>query len=61
MVASKQSNGGIAQDSGSVVFYKNGSPEDTQNFNLGDNLSSVSYEMTSVSPGDTLAILISEG
>lgn len=62
MVAKKQSNGGIAQDNGTVQFIKNSSAIDSQNFSLGDNLSSgLFYNMTGVVAGDVLEISISEG
>jgi len=61
--AQKTSNGGIAQDAGTVVFYKNGSavPGGSIAFNIGDNVSAISYNYTGLVPTDDLGIEIYEG
>lgn len=65
MFAKKQSNGGIAQDAGSVSMLLNGVKQNTGldeiNFSLGDNVSNLSYVMTGISPGDVIEIHIEEG
>ena len=59
--ALKTSNGGIAQDAGIVVFLKNGTQVNSVTFNLGDNVSAISYNYTGLVPTDDLEIEIYEG
>jgi hypothetical protein len=59
--AEKTTNGGIAQDAGTVVFKKNGATMDTQNFSNSDDVSNIGYTFTGVAPGDDLEIIITEG
>ena len=59
--ALKTSNGGIAQDAGFVVFYKNGTQVNSVTFNVGDNVSAISYNYTGLVPTDDLEIEIYEG
>jgi len=58
--ALKTSNGGIAQDSGIVVFYRNGIVMSNQIFSIGDSVAKF-FLFTSVAPGDDLKIEVYEG
>jgi len=56
----KFTNGGIAEDAGSVLWKRNGVTENTENFVLGDTVS-YTYQFVGVEPGDELLVEIFEG
>jgi hypothetical protein len=58
--ASKTNNGGVAQDAGTVVFYRNGVDVSNQSFTIGDVVSKA-FTFTSLAAGDDLKIEVYEG
>jgi len=56
----KLTNGGIAEDAGTILWKRNGVTENTENFILGDTVS-YTYEFVGVQPGDELLVEIFEG
>jgi hypothetical protein len=58
---SKLNNGGIAQDSGTINVYKNaGTLLGTFSFVVLDNVSSVTFDLVSLVPGDTVYVSFNE-
>lgn len=57
---SKQTNGGIAEGTGSIVFKLNGVTVSTYPFSPGDNLNNVTYTYTGLNANDLLKTEISE-
>lgn len=59
----KMSNGGLAQDSGTIVWRKNGIDVNTHAFVLGENLggSGIGYTFTGLVDSDEISVYIAEG